>query len=431
MALEIISAGRLGRRQRARLAEVGWEKPRGREMPYWWHLVGDMQEGRIVAGQLILLLSEVYGIEVADLFELVTESATTAGDEEGLARLAGVANAWNDAARRRGFPECDPDPEEFYDGGFFCIINQWPVEASRISPDLVLVGNVVTLTFRIDPEGSAADPASIAPLLPPEIVIDKDPRSAVVSLTQGLTDIGEDALAQAWGIGVRSAIAAWAIDLPQEPTDWESAEFYGFPDSALFGDTSTLEPLEATLATIIPVAAAYLSTVDPPRATSLRGVSFEGGGVPDFDLLMVLVSLDNGSDELIDIVGTWLEVADLDALRAGHGEATSSDSRLRLLELIPELDLTNGPTGPTWRYRSSASIPPPDDALCSLGWQRTADASAEYELPAGLSVEEAGKIVARTIVEVGGLVIRELTWQLLQIGDPAERLRRFIRAGRL
>jgi hypothetical protein len=35
------------------------------------------------------------------------------------------------------------------------------------------------------------------------------------------------------------------------------------------------------------------------------------------------------------------------------------------------------------------------------------------------------------MVEVGGHVIRELLWELLQISEPEERLRRFILTGQL
>ncbi len=71
MIVEVVSPKRLKRRQRTRLAEVGWEKPRGRDMPNWWHLVGDDQEARLVAGQLVVLLQEVYEVEVPELFGLV------------------------------------------------------------------------------------------------------------------------------------------------------------------------------------------------------------------------------------------------------------------------------------------------------------------------------------------------------------------------
>src|SRR4051812_18258005 len=56
MIVEVLSPKRLKRRDRARLTEVGWDKPRGRDMPNWWHLVGDDHEASLVAGQLVVLL---------------------------------------------------------------------------------------------------------------------------------------------------------------------------------------------------------------------------------------------------------------------------------------------------------------------------------------------------------------------------------------
>lgn len=67
LAVEIGTTSRLNRRQTARLKETGWEAPQGRAMPNWWHLVGDEAEARIVVGQLVVLLMDVFGVSAHEL----------------------------------------------------------------------------------------------------------------------------------------------------------------------------------------------------------------------------------------------------------------------------------------------------------------------------------------------------------------------------
>jgi hypothetical protein len=242
MVVELLSPKRLKRRQQARLAEIGWEKPRGKAMPNWWHLVGDVQEARLVAGQLVVLLPEVYEVDVPELFGLAEHvPEPQQAPEPAYEWLAEVIEAWNDAAPRLGFPPCQPEADnEYYAGDALSPVVHDPVDGTEIRADLVLLGPEVVLRFRVDPEGSHVPLEWVSPLVPDNVVLNEVGDQGDLCLDLELRATSDATLLQAWERGLWSTMVAWAVDLPgQDPTAWDE-QAYGVPFHALFGDKGDL-----------------------------------------------------------------------------------------------------------------------------------------------------------------------------------------------
>jgi hypothetical protein len=57
------------------MQKVGWEAPQGREMPGWWHLDENRDEARLGSSLFLVVLPEVYGVPVNEMFrELMVEA---------------------------------------------------------------------------------------------------------------------------------------------------------------------------------------------------------------------------------------------------------------------------------------------------------------------------------------------------------------------
>jgi hypothetical protein len=148
-------------------------------------------------------------------------------------------------------------------------------------------------------------------------------------------------------------------------------------------------------------------------------------GVPDMEMLMAMTNVMNASDELTYILGIWLS-----GVRPAENEHLVP-AQVRLVDLVPGLAVEVGANGPSWTFRLESSSGDSDTSLRQLGWQPGADAPAEFELSAELEQVRRGEIVARTITDVCGLVVRDLFWEMLEIGDAKQRLRQFATTGRI
>lgn len=422
MAVELVSPRRLRRSDRARLAEIGWERPRGRAMPCWWHLVGDRAEARLVAGRILLALQDVLAISAGEIFDLGEPDASAASGSQTATppdaeRLRSVATRWNDAASSYGMPGCDPEPDEF-EGTNYCPLFEF-VRGTNIGPDLVADGERVLLRFAVNNEGAPTTEAiehALQPILPAELSLHIDDHGYVF-LSWDVTSLEGHSLADAWSRGQRAAFVAWAAVWPWTHSA-NATDHLGFNDANFNDDGST------SVAAQVMTEAAFVMSQQKRQLPWTPGDDPVGFG-DDVALTHIEaighMAAGMSSPALIDAYGGWL-ASELSSWPTGMCCVQDTSNVVEGLHV----DWNEQP--PRWSLDYFGEEEVADEDFKSLGW---AGEHGSFSLPAGTSPGVAGRIVARTCL-IAGHDIEEDFWMFRNIGDAdqcSSSLRAYIESG--
>lgn len=227
-----------------------------------------------MAGRLVLVLPDVYGVPMSEVFEWSPLAPAVlpglqgalgearrpppvpAGPRSESERfLAATVARWNAVATELDLPRCDPYVDE-EEAVLRCIFPEELIPGARARVDFIARRDRVLLEFAVDNEVSPPVQAialALGPLMPDGVRLEILPSGHVYALADVTTATSED-LAELWVRGLRTLKVLWAATYPWDDLNPLDAEELGFSE----GDFS-LDGCEAELGHLVSCGAVYMS----------------------------------------------------------------------------------------------------------------------------------------------------------------------------